>query len=282
MPTLNLIGCGRVGKALARAWHTQGTLSVQDILTTSPQSARDAVQWLGSGTACGRLASMRAADVWMLAVPDRTIAATAAEMAATFAHLPPQTVFHCSGALSTQALAPLAALGWSVASAHCILSFADPLRVQSQLPGTPCALEGDAAALSALKPLFAAIGLSYFELPADQKLLYHAAAVFATNFLPVLQTVAEQLWQDSGVPADLMPRLRASLLQNAVDNLLALGPQAALTGPAARGDQALVAQQAAALAQWDGVSAQAYQALSELAGRLARTAQIKTTDTPNA
>jgi predicted short-subunit dehydrogenase-like oxidoreductase (DUF2520 family) len=115
-----------------------------------------------------------------------------------------------------------------------------------------------------------AIGAQCFTVAADKKVLYHAAAVFATNFLPVLQAQAEALWRDSGVPDELLPQLRQTLLHNAVDNLLELGPAGALTGPAARGDTALVQRQGQAVAQWDATAGAAYRALSELARRLAR------------
>jgi predicted short-subunit dehydrogenase-like oxidoreductase (DUF2520 family) len=101
-------------------------------------------------------------------------------------------------------------------------------------------------------------------------MLYHAGAIFATNFLPVLQDLAEQLWQQTGMPLPMVQHLRASLLHNAVNNLVALGPQAALTGPAARGDSALVAAQGQAVQQWDSTAGQAYQALSALARSLAQ------------
>jgi len=139
-----------------------------------------------------------------------------------------------------------------------------------QFAGTPCALEGQATTLAALEPLFQRIGARCFTLPSADKLRYHAAAVFATNFLPVLQATAEALWLDSGVPPELLPQLRATLLRNAVDNLLALGPAGALTGPAARGDTALVHRQGESVAQWNPQAGAAYAALSELATRLAR------------
>jgi len=50
-------------------------------------------------------------------------------------------------------------------------------------------------------------------------------AVFATNFLPVLHDLAEQLWQHSGMPAPLICHLRASLLHNAVDIMVKRGPK---------------------------------------------------------
>jgi predicted short-subunit dehydrogenase-like oxidoreductase (DUF2520 family) len=273
-PTLNLIGAGRVGKTLARLWHTQDVLQVQDVLTTSAASAQAAVDFIGAGRPVTTLAELRPADCWFLAVPDRQIAATAAALAQTPGLPPPATAFHASGALPAAELAPLQARGWHIGSAHCILSFATPATAVQQFAGTPCALEGEAPAVDALRPLFSGIGAHCFSLAAEHKLLYHAAAVFGTNFLPVLQAEAEALWQHSGVPPELLPRLRATLLRNAVDNVLALGPAGALTGPAARGDLALVQRQGQAVAQRDAQAGAAYAALSELARRLARDGSL--------
>lgn len=270
MPTLNIVGAGRVGQTLARLWHAQNTFAIQDVLTTSLHSAQAACFVIGAGQAVSQMLAMRNADVWMLAVPDAQLATCAQGLAATRAQSNAPIVFHCSGAQGAAVLAPLAALGWQVASAHCILSFASVPSAVQQFPGTPCALEGDAVACGALRPVFTAIGAQCFGVASNDKLLYHAAAVFATNFLPVLQATAEELWQSTGMPAELIPALRASLLRNAVSNITTLGPQAALTGPAARGDTAAIARQGKAVAQWDAPTGAAYEALSTLASRLAQ------------
>jgi predicted short-subunit dehydrogenase-like oxidoreductase (DUF2520 family) len=215
----------------------------------------------------------------MLAVPDVQIASVAQALAEAVATISPSTpssvqrprplVFHCSGAQGAASLAPLAALGWRTASAHCILSFAAPEVALVQFAGTACALEGDATARAALGEAFSAIGAECFEVASEHKLLYHAAAVFATNFLPILQAVAEDAWQATGVPTHLLPQLRANLLRNAADNITRLGPLGALTGPAARNDVAAIEQQAAVVSAWDAPSGAAYRALSVLALRLA-------------
>jgi len=301
---LNLIGSGRVGKTLGRLWHASGVLTVQDVLTTSPATAQAAVDFIGAGTACTTLQAMRPADLWMIATPDAQLARVAQQLVdhrddhlavhlaahlvdrlpapwtahgashrAESGHHPagavPPMVFHCSGALGAAVLQPLQALGWQVASAHCLLSFATPAAAVAQFAGTPCALEGEPALCAQLQTLFTAIGARCFDLASDQKLLYHAGGVFATNFLPVLQSVAEDLWRSSGMPEALVADLRASLLHNAVANITRLGPQGALTGPAARGDLQAIERQGVAVAQWSPPAGQAYAALSELALQLA-------------
>ena len=279
---LNLIGAGRVGKSLSRLWQRAGPLKIQDVLTTTPASAQSAVEYIGAGHAVSELAAMRRAELWMIATPDAQIAATASQLAALQAQRSHNTatapiVFHASGALGSEQLAPLQALGWHTASAHCLLSFATPDAAMAQFKGTACALEGEPQACAALRTFFTEIGACCFDVASADKLLYHAAAVFATNFLPVLQSVAEDLWQRTGVPAEMIPGLRTSLLNNAVANITQLGPQAALTGPAARGDTGAIARQGAAVSAWSADAGAAYAALSALALQLAQQRNTHTT-----
>ena len=281
MQTLNIIGAGRVGQTLGRLWHSSGVFAVQDVLTNSLASAQAACGFIGAGTPVAEVAHMRMADVWMLAVPDGQIAPVAEHVAVAATSPASRTpiAFHCGGAQSSALLAALAARGWQTASAHCILSFASAEAAMAQFPGTACALEGDAPAVAGLHSAFNTIQARCFEVQSQDKLLYHAAAVFATNFLPVLQSVAEDAWLAAGVPPDLLPGLRSSLLSNAVANITRLGPAGALTGPAARGDVAAIARQAAAVTQWDAQAGAAYDALSALALRLAK-ARTETKPTP--
>ncbi len=269
MKTINLIGGGRVGQTLGRMLARDDQYQVQDVLTRSAASARDAVTFIGTGRAVVHMSDLRPADLWLLAVPDSQIAPVALALAQCDV-LPPALAFHASGALAANELKPLQAKGWSVASAHCLLSFASPQLALQQFAGTPCALEGDAQALAELRPLLTRLGAQCFDVRSEDKLLYHAGAVFATNFLPVLQDLAEQLWQRSGMPPQLGLHLRATLLQNAVNNIVKLGPQGALTGPASRGDTALLTTQGQAVQDWNASAGQAYQVLSALAGQLAQ------------
>ena len=288
MKTLNIIGAGRVGRSLAHLWHKQGVFAVQDVLTRSQTSADEAVEFIAAGRAVVRLHDMRAADVWMLAVPDGQIKNVAFELlnmplAGVFI-AQDAIIFHCSGALSSAELQPLRSAGdkgSQVASAHCILSFSAPASAVAQFAGTPCALEGDVAATQTLQPAFEAIGANCFDLAAKDKVLYHAAAVFATNFLPVLQVVAADLWRSTGMPEELIAPLNASLLQKAVRNIAAQGAAKALTGPAARGDTELVALQGKAVTDWNAKAGAAYVALSELASQIAKHGTIQNANQKN-
>jgi predicted short-subunit dehydrogenase-like oxidoreductase (DUF2520 family) len=244
---------------------------IHAVCNTTLISAQDACAFIGEGIACSELGAMPDADLWMIAVPDAHIAQTAQRMADL--HGKASAAFHCSGAQSAASLLPLQQAGWTTASAHCILSFATRDIAVAQFGGTPCALEGDAAMVAQLHPLFNAIGAHCFEVASADKVLYHAAAVFATNFMPVLQGLAEDAWRATGMPAHLVQDLRGRLLGNAVNNITRLGPAGALTGPAARGDTVAIARQASVVSQWDPQAGAAYQALSDLALRMAKASK---------
>ena len=269
MKTFNVIGCGRVGQTLAALLHQHAQVQVQDLYSRSFSSAEQAVQLVGSGAAATELAQMRAADVWLLSVPDAQVAVAAQALAeAQGAYLKGAIVSHNSGFLSAAVLQPLQALGCHVASAHPVLNFASPHTGVRQFAGTPCGLEGDAPALAWLHTALTAIGGRCFEIASADKPLYHAAAVFSSNFTVVLQGIAQDAWRSAGVPPELMRPLTEALLKSTVDNVLAMGPAQALTGPAARGDTAVVQAQGAVVKDWSAPAGEVYKTLSALAAKL--------------
>ena len=269
MKTFNVIGCGRVGQTLAALLHQHAQVQVQDLYSRSFSSAEQTVQFVGSGTAVTELAHMRAADVWLLSVPDAQVAVAAQALAeAQGANLKGAIVFHNSGFLSAAVLQPLQALGCHVASAHPVLNFASPHTGVRQFADTPCGLEGDAPALAWLHTALTAIGGRCFEIASADKPLYHAAAVFSSNFTVVLQGIAQDAWRSAGVPPELMRPLTEALLKSTVDNVLAMGPAQALTGPAARGDTAVVQAQGAVVKGWSVPAGEVYKTLSALAAKL--------------
>ncbi|AET93119.1 hypothetical protein BYI23_C009730 [Burkholderia sp. YI23] len=277
MASLNIIGAGRVGATLGNLIVANRVLDIGDVCDSDIAHARDAVDFIGAGRALDELNALRPADIWLLSVPDMRIAEVAQALAQHRKDEAPALAVHCSGALDADTLAPLRAIGWSVASAHPMLSFAHPGTAVFQFEGTPCGLEGDAAACAAWSEVLAAIGARCFEIDPGSKQLYHAAAVVASNFLPVLAAMSAEMWQAAGIPQPLIDDMMHTLSRNAVDNVLALGPKDALTGPAARGDRAVVESQAHAIGAWDAVSREAYDALSALATRLARTGTVRET-----
>jgi predicted short-subunit dehydrogenase-like oxidoreductase (DUF2520 family) len=259
--SLNIIGAGHVGRVLGRLLAGAGSFAVQDVLTRSADSAQDAVRFIGAGRAVSGLALMRAADATLLAVPDDQIGAVCAALAHAHA-LDGQLVFHCSGAKSTAELAAAAQAGALTASAHPIRSFADPGQVAGDFGGTWFGIEGDPRALDLLEPALLAIGARTVAIDAGAKTVYHAAAVFASNYLVTVLDAALRAYQAAGVPEAVARELAMPLASETLANVFRLGPEAALSGPVARGDMATVARQQAAVQAWDGPSGALYAALA--------------------
>lgn len=274
--TLSIVGCGKLGRSLGLLWHRAvhdpRAFVLLDILNRSSASAQQACDFIGAGKAAASFADLRQADVFLIASGDDQIAACCDALAAAGKLRPGGSiVFHCSGALSSLELASASMLGAAVASIHPIRSFASPQQVADSFAGTWCGSEGDAAALAVLGPAFEAIGAQLVAIEREQKTLYHAAAVFASNYQVTLIDVAQQAYVAAGIAPELALRLIEPLLSESAANAFRLGPAAALTGPIARGDLATVARQTQALQRWRPQLAGLYEqfaaATTELASR---------------
>ncbi|MFC5460119.1 Rossmann-like and DUF2520 domain-containing protein [Massilia niabensis] len=266
--TLNIVGAGHVGRVLGRLFAAQGVFEVQDVLTRSAASAHDAVHFIGAGRAAGTLGELRPAAVWMLAVSDDQIAPVCAALAGA-GLLKGAIVFHCSGAKSSGELHPASEAGAQVASVHPVRSFADPALVAAAFDGTWCGMEGDPAALALLAPAFENIGACLVPIDAAAKTVYHAASVFASNYLVTVLDAALRAYAAAGVPEAVARELAHPLASETLANVFRLGPAGALSGPVARGDFATVARQHEALKAWDLPTAELYDALVDATTALA-------------
>lgn len=260
--TLNIVGAGHVGRVLGRLFAASGAFVVQDVLTRAPASAQAAVDFIGAGRACAAMADLRRADVTMLAVGDDQIGPACAQLVVAQAPaLAGALVFHCSGAKASSELACARDAGALVASAHPVRSFADPATVARDFAGTFCGVEGDDAALALLEPALLAIGARPVRIDAAAKTVYHAASVFASNYLVTLLDAALRAYQAAGIDETTARALAGPLARETLANVLRLGAPAALSGPIARGDMGTVARQRAAVDAWDGATGALYEAL---------------------
>ncbi|MCB1907827.1 MAG: DUF2520 domain-containing protein [Rhodocyclaceae bacterium] len=271
-PRINLVGCGRVARSLGRLWSSSGTLAIGGLYSRSASSARSAAEFIGAGRPCDRLAEIGTADLWLIATPDSALAVAASALAAEAPLRDGDCVFHCSGACTSELLAPARAAGAMTASAHPVLSFAVPEAACRGFSGSHVGIEGELAAIARLERVFTAIGASCFTIDARHKMLYHAGSVFASNFTVVLLDVALQCYRSAGIEPETAAALMRPLVEAAIGNALRAGPAAALSGPAARGDLELVARQRQAVGDWAEDPGRAYEVLSRLAIELAARA----------
>jgi predicted short-subunit dehydrogenase-like oxidoreductase (DUF2520 family) len=104
-------------------------------------------------------------------------------------------------------------------------------------------------ALGTATALAAVLGMRPFEIDDAGRAAYHAAASIASNFLVTLESAAEAVAGGAGLEPAEARELLAPLVRSTVENWAARGPERALTGPVARGDDATVARQREAVAE---------------------------------
>lgn len=204
LPTVAIVGGGRLGSVLIEALRAAGCSS--------------------SGPHPRGYAGKSADGIVLLCVPDASIAAAAALIG------PGPLVGHCSGAAGLSAIAPHR--GFSM---HPVMTFT--VRTSpAVLAGTAAAIAGtDASALETARGLALRLGMRPFTIAESDRTAYHAASAMAANFLVTLESAAGTLLRTTGVdPTVLLPLARAAL-----ENWGEQGA-AALTGPVARGDHAIV------------------------------------------
>ncbi len=272
LPRLNIIGCGRVGRALGRVWLRHGLVQMGGILNRSLASSRAAAEFLGAGLPVEDYSQLPSAELVMIAATDEAIADCAAQWAQAHPQADGVIVFHCSGAFGAEILHPAKSKGAWIASVHPVKSFADPAQAAETFPGTWCGLEGDPEAVDRLRGMLEECGAKVFIIPPNQKLLYHAGAVFACNYLVALMQVALDCFQQAGIAHLQASHVLQPIVEETVRNVFRLGPVRALTGPIARGEPSLVERELAALDAWQPAYGQLYRALGHVALPLAQSA----------
>lgn len=178
--TVCVVGAGRAGSVLAERLARRGV----DVRTT------------------GRELEVEGAEVVLLCVPDRALPEVARRVPAG------PWVGHVSGATPLAVLEPHRRRF----SLHPLQSFA-PERGDEQLDGVWAALAGETPeALAVARRLTDALGLRSFELADGARALYHAGAVFASNYVVTLHAAAAELFNAAGAPPEaLEPLMRGTL-----------------------------------------------------------------------
>ncbi|HET9610231.1 MAG TPA: Rossmann-like and DUF2520 domain-containing protein [Acidimicrobiales bacterium] len=230
---VRIVGAGRAGTALALALTNAGW---------------DVAPMLGRGDDLADAAA--GVDLLVLATPDgeiRTVARAVRPVETT-------VVAHLSGALGLDVLAPHPRR----AAIHPLVALPTPELGAKRLVGGWFAVAGDPLAGDVVRALR---GRSFAVADVDRA-AYHAAAVIASNHLVALLGQVERLAAGVGVPMEAYFDLVADTLANVVE----LGAAEALTGPAARGDEATIRRHLRAL---PAEERRAYRGMVDAARRLA-------------
>ncbi len=224
-PSTVIIGRGKVGQSFAQLF-SLAKLPVQ-LLGRSLEAQQQAVS---------------DADLTVLCVTDNEIEPLCSELAPYFKRC--STVAHCSGALDSEILASARQRECQLVSMHPLNTFpsidAALTLFNSLNHNTTLFTEGDADALSILLPLTQQLGFRPLILQTQSKASYHAACVFACNYLSTLMELSQHTAEQGGLGRDEFWQAIQPLIQATLNNISEHGTAGSLSGPIARGDTSTV------------------------------------------
>ena len=147
-----------------------------------------------------------------------------------------QTVIHCSGAYSRNALSSAESQGANTGTLHPMQTFIDTKSGLNNLEGTFFGIEGHETLLETLQTLTRDMGGTPVTLKAKDKALYHASGLMACGFVLALLKEATSLWETLGLNTEQATQALLPMALSTVKTANEKGFSAALSGPLARGD----------------------------------------------
>jgi predicted short-subunit dehydrogenase-like oxidoreductase (DUF2520 family) len=230
---VSVVGAGRVATALAvllrRAGHRVAAVSGRAATRGRAAQHLPDVPFLELEDAAA------AGQVVLIGVPDDLIESVVRRIAESGGFWPGQWVAHLSGATPLAALDAAREAGGRRLSIHPLQSVPDVPAALARIPGSTVAITADDEEGFALGERLAGdLGGEPFRLADESRAVYHAAAVFASNYLVAVSATAAALFGAAGVPNPV--EAMVPLQRGTLENVERLGPAHALTGPALRGD----------------------------------------------
>ena len=266
-----VIGAGRLGKSLAYQLKAAGH-NVIGIACRNAESSAKAAEL--TGIACDSALKLTAlAEVVFLTVPDDSLQDVCARLALNGDPRLGTVVLHCSGSRPSSVLKTAKTAGAFTASLHPLQSFSGFDKDANPFLNVNFTVEGEPQAVALASGLAMDLGAARcYTIDTQGKVLYHAAAVAASNYLVTLFNMAAALLAKSGIAKDDAFTVLAPLLNGTLKNLADNAPyyEMALTGPITRGDAEVVAAHLAAMRAKVPETVELYQALGLATVEVAR------------
>lgn len=231
-----IVGGGKVGTALGKQLTAAGYHPL-GVTGRTMASANKAAEIIGAETATTVPWEITpTADIVFITTPDGTIASVCDDIREHGGFAPGAAVLHCSGSLPSTILNVSGTQDVAIGSLHPLQSFAAADPAGNPFKGIVVAIEGEDRAVRLAREIGEAFGSICFTIHTEAKMLYHAAAVVASNYLVTLLDVALKFLETAGIGRQDGFLLLAPLIKGTLSNIETVGIPDALTGPIARGD----------------------------------------------
>lgn len=249
---VTLIGSGNLATNLGHALKDAG-VGILQIYSRTDEHARRLADELGVAAYSSHIADINEeSDIYIVAVKDDVLQEVMQDL---FKHLPRQLIVHTAGSMPMISQRREMRSGvfypMQTFSRQRIVPFAHiPIFIEASH-------EDD---LQTLQALAERLSDSVYKLSSDDRRWLHVAAVFCCNFTNHMAALSARILSRHGIPF----RVMLPLMEETVAKLHQLPPQEAQTGPACRGDEAVM-QKHTSLLRKDGEKflAQLYEQISK-------------------
>lgn len=237
---IGIIGTGKAGLSMALAFFRAG----HRILFWDESSAarQGAIAHLGSQGLVTPEVIVSEADWLLVALPDAQIGPWLDDLSLRLDWKRSfKGIMHLSGALGIEVLNRYSVQGGEGPlgriALHPMRAFSQPALSADDLAETYFGVTADSDQTLALwKAWLPELSQRFVSIQESDRMLYHAAAVTASNFIVPLLVEARQLYAYAGVAESVSNHVIEGLVRSAMANFFTSEGASSLTGPIVRGD----------------------------------------------
>lgn len=235
----SIIGAGKVGSAIGYKLNNNDKYELQAFCTRTRASLDVAARYLGDNGVTDVITAAADSELIIICVPDREIPGVAKELALNM-KLDGRYVFHVSGSMDVSVLEAVSAKGAITGSIHPLQAFADIESAINNIDGAYFGINASPQGREVALNVVQGLGGLPIEIPDGGKVLYHAAACIASNYLVTLIETAQKAALAAGISTrdSLSPIVK--LMNITLDNVGRFGTHGAITGPISRGATEIV------------------------------------------
>lgn len=241
-PSVAIVGCGKVGTSLG-IWISKAGYVITGVASKSLSSAKKAAELIQTDRFSQTAEEITGdADIVFLTTPDGVISDVCENISRNNGFRENAVVLHCSGAHPSTILLSAKSCGATIGSMHPLQSIASIKTDINPFKGIIVSVEGEDDAIDTARQIASELGATCYTIKTDAKMLYHASAVVASNYLVTLLGLAFKLIGVAGIAAPDAYKVLKPLISGTLSNIEKVGIPDALTGPISRGDVETIEQ----------------------------------------
>jgi len=234
-PNIVIIGAGRIASSLLNGL-IKSNFNVVSVFSKNINSAKLLAEKYSINNYSNNISEINeTSNLFLLTVPDNQIELTAQELCKSDINFSDSLFVHFSGALSFSVLDKLKCKNSDTASFHIMQSF--PTKDVVPLKGLTASIETDSKkAENFLFSLAEKLEMNAFKLFKEEKVNYHLAGVYSSNFFVGNLLSADNLLKDKKTKFPEFGEMILPIVTTTLNNVKTKGIKKSLSGPMQRGE----------------------------------------------